>query len=989
MGISTFPAPSTSSTPFPLGASSLVLSGKATDGFYDYTTPLAAGYYVLQAVNLDGGTSKAYAYAVANNVTSEVSNGGTGYFTLTTTESKLMFRPSTVTPTTFTNVMGALPAIPNISKSFKHSNGKYLLCVSNASTNLYVANSPNPPSWTTLTSSQGNVLSADHYNGTYVAYTKNGYILTSINGTSFAYSHQLLATQTASYGLVKYLNGKWHVGADRGTYATSTDGITWTRVAALFPASQSSFYLTFGAGRFVGTGTTGHTATSTDGLIWGMSTQPNGAVTQNVIRYENSLFLMAGASGTLATSTDAVTWTTRTSGFGSTAINAVGYGNGVYIAAGAAGTLTTSTDAVTWTTRTSTFGATSISALTFGLSTYVAAGAAGQLRTSTDAVTWTSRTSTFGASAINGLGFGNSTFIAVGAAGQIRTSTDAITWTTRTSGTANALNTVEYIDSKFWTTGSSIYLNSTDGITWSSFTTSGLANSNASVVWNGTRYLAGAAGSALNNSTDGITWSSRPNGFMQIRSMYDLTYGGGKYIAALSTNTVASTDGLTWTDSLVQGSNAVAYGAGNYLVLGGATSELSTSTDAVTWTTRSATSAPYVVSTAYDAIYSTTLSKFVIAGDWDATNSTNGAMSTDGITWAKIGITGSSSAATSLTEDSIGLYKAIYSAGTGEIHVSTDGTNWTHATAYSANSATSLAGYTAGVEYNFNVGTYVFLIQSGIQFSTTGSNWFARYAPIANAAAIGYNPISKYMMVLGNTSGRVAYTSTDNITWTTRGTISATAVGYSVLWCGGNVNRWVAATQDSTTTTPLYTSTDGNTWTGQSGFGNTTAVAQYIAWDDTKGFIGSRGGTTVVTSSDLSTYTSFAGTSQRVGVSPTLYMYANSSTMYTSTDNVTWTTRTHGMTNTISGIAYGNGLWVVGSTQGELVTSTDAITWTARTLTGATSNTLIRNIRAIKGKFIVYATNSTSVMPEVYLSTDPTTQPIAFYLYSANLAELT
>jgi hypothetical protein len=52
----------------------------------------------------------------------------------------------------------------------------------------------------------------------------------------------------------------------------------------------------------------------------------------------------------------------------------------------------------------------------------------------------------------------------------------------------------------------------------------------------------------------------------------------------------------------------------------------------------------------------------------------------------------------------------------------------------------------------------------------------------------------------------------------------------------------------------------------------------------------------------------------------------------TSTDAITWTTRTSNFGNTqINSVVYGNNLWVAGGVAGQLRASTDGTTWTTRT----------------------------------------------------------
>jgi hypothetical protein len=74
-------------------------------------------------------------------------------------------------------------------------------------------------------------------------------------------------------------------------------------------------------------------------------------------------------------------------------------------------------------------------------------------------------------------------------------------------------------------------------------------------------------------------------------------------------------------------------------------------------------------------------------------------------------------------------------------------------------------------------------------------------------------------------------------------------------------------------------------------------------------------------------------------------------TLTTSTDAVTWTTRTSGFaSNVIYALTYGNGIYVAGGSGGALTTSTDAITWTART-SGTTNG--INDILFANGIFLL------------------------------------
>lgn len=103
------------------------------------------------------------------------------------------------------------------------------------------------------------------------------------------------------------------------------------------------------------------------------------------------------------------------------------------------GALWTSTDryATNWIQETSSFGTTNINAVaTNGLGTWVAVGSGGKIASSTNGKTWTQRTSGFGTSAILWVAYGGGTWVAVGSAGKVSTSTDATTWTAVATGTS-------------------------------------------------------------------------------------------------------------------------------------------------------------------------------------------------------------------------------------------------------------------------------------------------------------------------------------------------------------------------------------------------------------------------------------------------------------------------------------------------------------------------------------------------------------------------
>ena len=146
----------------------------------------------------------------------------------------------------------------------------------------------------------------------------------------------------------------------------------------------------------------------------------------------------------------------------------------------------------------------------------------------------------------------------------------------------------------------------------------------------------------------------------------------------------------------------------------------------------------------------------------------------------------------------------------------------------------------------------------------------------------------------GNYSER-AYTSTNQTTWTTAGVSSPGRSPSDLIYSSAN-SIFVAVTSTlgyPSETNNLYTSTNFNTWTTRTTTTTPLRTVRYLN---------------------------------------NLYVTAgDGGFLATSTDAITWTSRTSGTTSTINGLAYGNGVYVYAGDGGVVATSTDAITWTSRT----------------------------------------------------------
>ena len=98
-----------------------------------------------------------------------------------------------------------------------------------------------------------------------------------------------------------------------------------------------------------------------------------------------------------------------------------------------------------------------------------------------------------------------------------------------------------------------------------------------------------------------------------------------------------------------------------------------------------------------------------------------------------------------------------------------------------------------------------------------------------------------------------------------------------------------------------------------------------------------------------------SGTFWAVGDAPTT---GGQATLQSSTDGITWTSRTSNTAKNLNGITYGNGLYVAVGDAGTIITSTDGVTWTVRT-----SNTIdnLRQVSSMLTTFVAVGDNGAVV----------------------------
>ena len=250
---------------------------------------------------------------------------------------------------------------------------------------------------------------------------------------------------------------------------------------------------------------------------WTARTLPS-STTWMRVAYGNGIYLAISQSGAVAKSVDGITWTAGTSITARTWF-ALSFNGTVFCAIANDATPTATTaDGVTW-NQTGNLPATGFYALASnGNGLFVATNFGQNAATSTDGVTWTNQVGVMPSSVIwqymtwNGTVFcaTDGTALTTKAA----TSVDGVTWTARTLPLA--LQTTNVIGGGgiiivTVVSGTAVSVSSDHGVTWTTGTIPfSQTATQAPVAWNGTAFLiaAGGVSTLAAMSVDGITWTS-------------------------------------------------------------------------------------------------------------------------------------------------------------------------------------------------------------------------------------------------------------------------------------------------------------------------------------------------------------------------------------------------------------------------------------------------------------------------------------------------
>lgn len=449
----------------------------------------------------------------------------------------------------------------------------------------------------------------------------------------------------ASYA---YGNGRFVGVGEYGEVVTSSDGKAWSRSSVL--GESDAVRVIFAEGQFVAIdGPTIYR--SSDGRTWTHQTAP--ARLEDVV-YGNGIFVALTVPSSypgnhrFATSTDGVTWTLRENTIDPTRVL---FANGVFVAPAPNGQLLRSTDGINWSAITVTTSAVSPAPPPgiagngrFVVSYFSNSQPSAYTYSSSDGVTWR-EVSTFRDYATQKVrvpnpgtyGFANGYFYLkqayyAGDQNSLYRSTDGENWTPVSAYTPLDVTTFTggagiIVASQAVRTGSSSYANtsghfihtSADAITWDTHTSAlPVTAPPTDVVYGLGRFFY-----AGNISHDGRTWAP---------GVFQPTFAAGNRVYRLtSTNYMAkvesSSDGLTSqiVDVKIPQPAAVAFGGGHYVMVGTG-SEIASSEDGDTWTSRTNPTANRLNAVIY------AFGRFIAGGE-------NGTLltSTDGATWTLVG----------------------------------------------------------------------------------------------------------------------------------------------------------------------------------------------------------------------------------------------------------------------------------------------------------------------------------------------------------------
>ncbi len=538
---------------------------------------------------------------------------------------------------------------------------------------------------------------------------------------------------------------------------------------------------------------------------------------------------------------------------------------------------------------------------------------------------------------------------------------------------------------------SGLILTSTDGITYTRRTTSFIGTFSNATFGNGYYVVCNTTGASIHYSTDLVTWTSVS--LPTTSPSYAITYGGGKFVVGGDSGVswYATSTPLSWTAATVYSSdniNAIAYIGTDYFYGTAGTSYYTADFTTFTQNYKPATTLTYSLAASSDKVLSTTANAPTSAPNTFLRRSSSG------VTWAA-----QSTVANSIAFQSFPLYSPnggyliyTYYQNPGDplrVLTSGDGITWatqsltylnygqvgfqSYVPFYAATNASynnKILGYNQGNPNDGNPSSYYINVSNistagvmstnsfnGTPMSNFSSSWTLNYTPVLIANGFdgtwkalpyytdgGANTAASYYGTttgLTSTTGAVSYSGTGGVGYVVSGgTISGSAVYLAGTSIGGILR---ASNSSSGFTVPPW-------------FGN---QAHYGSGTNPPGLIWS-----LVSGTAVCGFAKSGNTSTSINV----IVWANGVVAASSNQGDSWTMTkspfasisTQNALHNAQPIAFGNGLFYLIDSNGQVATSADGITWTT-------------NARAVQS---IYNLNSQNVFlgqDKIFTSTGVTT----------------
>jgi len=668
------------------------------------------------------------------------------------------------------------------------------------------------------------------------------------------------------------------------------------------------------------------------------------------------------------------------------------WGNNTFVAAGG-GSTKSSTDGFVWANSTTTFDRVAYNGVRWiGIKTNSSSPVlVGHSSDATPAV-WTTQSVTLtspgvltGAFAVNGRFFVSTNN------GSFLTSTDGSTWTETaerlcnqsylSSAYAGNVNQVIWNGSSYQMyvggvglsngfISSPISCTSTDGINWTSGSLS-YAGGADFVPWvyafDGSKYVA-SHGSAIWTSADGLAWLKSG---VTAPTFTQMVWTGEQFIGVAPTSTptdqvYTSTDGLIWTNQVLPqpsgiqlvGSSLAYSPSLNRAVLVGKFAQngyyLTSKADAlfVLYQTPPAASVtallpPATISAAASGGSTINLTWSAVAGaaGYDVYRSSTAGQSlalmskikSVRITSTLVGGNPVDQLLTSYSDTGLAGASTYYYKVVAVVDATTSTAASTEASASTSLSWTNRVGAVTGVHLNGVTWSGTQYVAVGgtqkIYTSSDGLTWTLRSSGTQKLNRVIWSG-SQFVAVGGNPVGgsTTILTSPDGVSWTTQPLTGVTGSLSAVAWSGS----LFVAVGSGNLGNGILTSPDGTTWTAQNSTntnylsGVIWAGAQFIAFGSGVMLTSPDGvtwssPTAIVAGSTTPFVASFSALTYGAGK----YVGVSGTSIYTSTDALSWTAQVSGAKKTLYAVTWSGKLFAAAGVAGTLLTSPDAITWTS------------------------------------------------------------